>query len=284
MTTALSNASSEVAETPRMQCSNVTVRFGGVVALNSVSIAVPPATIVGLVGPNGAGKSTLFSVLSGLRRPSAGRVEFQGRDVTTWTAQRLARHGLARTFQHPEMFTGLTVREHIMLAHRVDTQPHRIWSDMWTGRGFRPADRAEIERTESLLDVLNLTELANRPVAGLSLGMTRLVELSRALAANPSVLLLDEPSSGLDAHETEQVVEVFKLAVERRGVSLLLVEHDVSMVLDLCSQVSVLDFGVMIASGPPEQVRTDPAVRAAYLGDEGPAGGGELDKKAEASR
>jgi branched-chain amino acid transport system ATP-binding protein len=284
MTKPTSDPTPEMGAAPRMQCSDVTVRFGGVVALNSVSIAVPPATIVGLVGPNGAGKSTLFSVLSGLRRPSAGRVEFQGRDVTTWTAQRRARHGLARTFQHPEMFTGLTVREHITLAHRVDTQPRRIWSDMWTGRGFRHADQAEIERTESLLDVLNLSELANRPVAGLSLGMTRLVELARALAANPSVLLLDEPSSGLDAQETEQVVEVFRLAVERRGVSLLLVEHDVSMVLDLCGQVDVLDFGVMIASGPPERIRTDAAVRAAYLGDEAPAGRDELDDMAEASR
>ena len=269
-------------DAPRMQCSDVTVRFGGVVALHSVSISVPPATIVGLVGPNGAGKSTLFSVLSGLRRPSTGRVEFNGRDVTTWTAQRRARHGLARTFQHPEMFTGLTVREHITLAHRVDTQPRRIWTDMWTGRGFRRADKEELERTASLLDVLDLTHLADRPVAGLSLGITRLVELARALAANPSVLLLDEPSSGLDAKETEQVVEVFKLAVERRGVSLLLVEHDVSMVLDLCSAVSVLDFGVMIAAGPPEQIRTDHAVRAAYLGNEDPGGTSELDDLAEA--
>jgi branched-chain amino acid transport system ATP-binding protein len=268
MTAPATTAETDLETGPRMECSEVTVRFGGVVALDNVSISIPPATIVGLVGPNGAGKSTLFSVLSGLRRPNHGRVRFQGEDITHATAQHRARMGLARTFQHPEMFSGLTVREHVMLAHRVRTQRPRIWTDMLTARGFRPADKEEVERVNQLLEALNLTEIANRPVAGLSLGMTRLVELARALAANPAVLLLDEPSSGLDARETEQVIEVFRLATERRGVSLLLVEHDVSMVLGLCSQVHVLDFGVMIAEGTPDQIRHDPAVRAAYLGEE----------------
>jgi branched-chain amino acid transport system ATP-binding protein len=251
-----------------MQCRDVTVRFGGVVAVNSVSLAIPPASIVGLVGPNGAGKSTLFSVLSGLSRPNAGEVEFNGKNVTRASAQRRARLGLARTFQHPEVFSGLTVREHIMLAHRISTRRSQIWSDMVTARGFRRADWEEVERVDGLLEGLNLSHVASRPVAALSLGMTRLVEIARALAANPTVLLLDEPSSGLDAQETAQVVEVFKLAVQRRGVSLLLVEHDMSIVLDLCDYVNVLDFGVKIASGTPDEIRADPAVRAAYLGGE----------------
>ena len=253
---------------PRMQCRDVTVRFGGVVAVNSVSLAIPSASIVGLVGPNGAGKSTLFSVLSGLARPNAGEVEFNGKSVTGVSAQRRARLGLARTFQHPEVFSGLTVREHIMLAHRISTQRSRIWSDIVTARGFRRPGQEEVERVDGLLEVLSLSRVAGQPVAALSLGMTRLVEIARALAANPTVLLLDEPSSGLDAQETAQVVEVFRLAVERRGVSLLLVEHDMSMVLDLCDYVNVLDFGVMIASGTPDEIRANPAVRAAYLGKE----------------
>jgi branched-chain amino acid transport system ATP-binding protein len=139
---------------------------------------------------------------------------------------------------------------------------------MLTGRGFRGTDRDEVERVDALLEVLQLTDVQNRPVAGLPLGITRLIELARALAGNPTVLLLDEPSSGLDARETEQVIEVFRLAVEQRGVSLLLVEHDVSMVLGLCSQVNVLDFGVLIASGSPDEVSNSAAVRAAYLGDD----------------
>jgi branched-chain amino acid transport system ATP-binding protein len=262
--------------TPRMRCEGVTVRFGGVVAVDSVSLDIPPASIVGLVGPNGAGKSTLFSVLSGLRRPHAGTVEFDGKDITGASAQHRARLGLARTFQHPEVFSGLTVREHVILAHRVSTRRSRIWSDMVTGRGFRPADADETERVSSLLDVLNLTRIADQPVAALSLGMTRLVEIARALAANPAVLLLDEPSSGLDGQETEQVIEVFRLAVERRGVSLLLVEHDMSMVLGLCHYVNVLDFGVKIAAGTPREIRSDPAVKAAYLGEEDPVEQGEV--------
>jgi branched-chain amino acid transport system ATP-binding protein len=251
-----------------MQCQDVTVRFGGVVAVNSVSLTIPPASIVGLVGPNGAGKSTLFSVLSGLRRPNAGTVEFDGKDITGASAQHRARLGLARTFQHPEVFSGLTVREHIILAHRVSTRRSRVWSDMVTARGFRRADQEETERVGTLLDALSLTPIADQPAAALSLGMTRLVEIARGLAANPAVLLLDEPSSGLDAQETARVAEIFRLAVERRGVSLLLVEHDMSMVLGLCDYVNVLDFGVKIASGTPDQVRADPAVRAAYLGEE----------------
>jgi branched-chain amino acid transport system ATP-binding protein len=259
---------------PRLRCQGVTVRFGGVVAVDAVSIDIPPAAIVGLVGPNGAGKSTLFSVLSGLRRPNAGTVEFDGKDITGASAQHRARLGLARTFQHPEVFGGLTVREHVILAHRVSTRRSRIWSDMITARGFRPADADETERVNSLLAGLHLTRIAEQPVAALSLGMTRLVEIARALAANPAVLLLDEPSSGLDAQETDQIVEVFRLAVQRRGVSLLLVEHDMSMVLGLCDHVNVLDFGVKIAAGTPGEIRANPAVKAAYLGEEDPAGHG----------
>lgn len=253
---------------PRLECRDVTVRFGGVVALSSVSLSVPPAAIIGLVGPNGAGKSTLFSVLSGLHRPNEGQVLFEGGDITRTTAARRARLGLARTFQHPEMFAGLTTREHIQIAHRVSTSRSRIWTDVATGRGFRPADRPEIEAVDALLDALHLTEIADRPVAGLPLGMTRLVEIARALATNPKVLLFDEPSSGLDAEETEQVARVLERAVERRGVSLLLVEHDVAMVLGLCRYIYVLDFGVKIGEGTPDEIRANPAVRAAYLGDE----------------
>jgi branched-chain amino acid transport system ATP-binding protein len=273
-------------QAPRLECRDVTVRFGGVVALNSVSLSVPPASIVGLVGPNGAGKSTLFSVVSGLHRPNDGQVLFEGRDITRTAAARRARLGLARTFQHPEMFAGLTTREHIQIAHRVSTSRSRIWTDVATGRGFRPADRPEIEAVDALLDALHLTEIADRPVAGLPLGMTRLVEIARALATNPKVLLFDEPSSGLDVEETEQVARVLERAVERRGVSLLLVEHDVAMVLGLCRYIYVLDFGVKIGEGTPDEIRANPAVRAAYLGDEKvasvaePGGSGEPEEAA----
>jgi branched-chain amino acid transport system ATP-binding protein len=267
-TGSMSVPASAVSTAACLECRDVTVRFGGVVALNSVSLSVPPAAIVGLVGPNGAGKTTLFSVLSGLRRPDEGRVMLHGADITRAPAARRARLGLARTFQHPEVFAGLTTREHLQLAHRISTKRSRIWTDMLTGRGFLRADPEETERVDALLEALNLTAIADRPVAGLPLGMTRLVEIARALALRPTALLLDEPSSGLDAGETDQVMRVLSLAVERSGVSLLLVEHDVGTVLSMCGYVYVLDFGVQIGEGIPDDIRRDPVVRAAYLGEE----------------
>jgi branched-chain amino acid transport system ATP-binding protein len=145
------SAGATAAARPRLQCQDVAVRFGGVVAVGSVSLVIPPASIVGLIGPNGAGKSTLFSVLSGLRRPNGGTVQFEGTDITRASVQHRARLGLARTFQHPEIFSGLTVREHVILADRVSTRRTRIWSDMVTARGFRRADAEEGERVNTLL-------------------------------------------------------------------------------------------------------------------------------------
>lgn len=257
------------ANTPaRLAAADVTVRFGGLVALNKVGISVPPATIVGLVGPNGAGKSTLFSVLSGLRRPDEGTVWMDGDDITTATPQKRAGRGLARTFQHPELFQGLTVREHLVLAHRVRHTPRRIFGDIVTFGGFRPAPKSENDAVDSLLEELGITEIAYRPALGLPLGQARLVEIGRALARDPSVLLLDEASSGLDAAETAALVPVMRRLVEERGVSLLVVEHDVELVLNLCSQVTVLDFGMCIADGTPDEIRKNDAVRAAYLGED----------------
>jgi branched-chain amino acid transport system ATP-binding protein len=257
-----------MASPDRLAATGVTVRFGGLVALNEVSIAVPPATIVGLVGPNGAGKSTLFSVLSGLLRPASGTVTMNGDDVTGASPQSRAGRGLARTFQHPELFQGLTVREHLVLAHRVRHTPGRILGDLFTFGGFRRCPKDETVRVNALVDDLQLGDIANRPAIGLPLGQARLLEIGRALAREPSVLLLDEASSGLDAQETADLVPVLRRLVDERGVSLLVVEHDVELVLSLCARVVVLDFGVRIADGTPEEIRGDAAVRAAYLGEE----------------
>jgi ABC-type branched-subunit amino acid transport system ATPase component len=246
----------------------VSVRFGGLRALSNVSIEVPPATIVGLVGPNGAGKSTLFGVLSGLQRPNTGQVVLAGEDVTRASPQARAKRGLARTFQQPELFMGLTVREHLVLAYRVRHARSRLWKDMFLAGSLRRPDKEEQARVDGLLDLLLLTPFANQLADSLPLGTSRLVEVGRALAVGPTVILLDEPLAGLDAHEAERLAAALKRTVEEEKVALLLVEHDVGMVLSLSSHIYVLDFGSLIAQGPPEQVRTDPAVRAAYLGDE----------------
>ncbi|MGH3222895.1 MAG: ABC transporter ATP-binding protein [Streptosporangiaceae bacterium] len=262
-------AAGQTTEQYRLSAEDVVVRFGGVVACNGVSLGVPPRSTVGLIGPNGAGKSTLFSVLSGLRRPTAGRVYLDGKDVTEATPQARVRQGLGRTFQHPEVFAEMSVREHLVVADRVREGTRRIWTDLLTGRGlFSPKNPGEDERVGSLIDSLGLGGVAHASVGSLPLGMLRLVELGRALAAEPSVLLLDEPSSGLDTGETADVVHVLRQMVAEHGVSLLLVEHDVALVMDLCDYIYVLDFGSLIAQGKPADIRRDPAVRSAYLGTE----------------
>jgi ABC-type branched-subunit amino acid transport system ATPase component len=268
MTASGDRRSDEVASPPVLKADDITVRFGGITALADVSLSVPPTTIVGLVGPNGAGKSTMFAALSGLLRPNRGRIYLCGRDVTDSTPQARARLGLARTFQQVELFLGLTVQEHLILAHRVRYARKRLWADLIDWRAWRPPDPAEVEHVETLLDMLGLTDVAREPVAGLPLGVARRVEMGRALARSPSVLLLDEPFSGLDARETEQVLAGLVRTVKEHDVSLLLVEHDVAVVLGVSATVYVLDFGMLIATGPPEHIRTNAAVRTAYLGVE----------------
>jgi branched-chain amino acid transport system ATP-binding protein len=259
--------------TPVLEARQVVVRFGGLTALSGVDIVVPPASLIGLVGPNGAGKSTLFAVCSGLLKPTSGRVYLAGKDMTSATPQARARLGLARTFQQPEMFTGLSVRQHLTLAYRVRHNRGRLWKDMFTAASLRKPDLEEEERVQTLLDLLSLTTLADSLVDTLPLGTTRLVEVGRALASGPSVMLLDEPLSGLDANEAARLADVLRRTVKDEGISLLLVEHDVAMVLSLCSRIFVLDFGQLIAEGSPDFVRNDPAVKVAYLGEDP---GGEL--------
>jgi branched-chain amino acid transport system ATP-binding protein len=272
MTSALPATETEpvgaASDQPILSATGVTVRFGGLTALSDVRITVPPASIVGLVGPNGAGKSTLFSVLSGLLRPNAGSVSLSGRDVTHARPQARARLGLARTFQHPELFAGLTVREHLVLGHRVRHARRRLWTDLVDGRAWRNAGEQENSRVDALMELLGITALARRDVSSLPLGLSRLVEVGRALATGPKVVLLDEPSSGLDAVETDRLSAALLRVQDLGGVSFLLVEHDVAMVLGLSESVFVLDFGSLIATGTPEEIRVDPAVKAAYLGDE----------------
>jgi ABC-type branched-subunit amino acid transport system ATPase component len=243
------------------------VRFGGLTALDNVHIAVAPGTVTGLVGPNGAGKTTLFAVLSGLLR-AVGTVELNGQDVSAASPEARARRGLARTFQQPELFRGLTVREHLVVAYRSRHSPSRTWSDAFTAGALRGPGPQEEDRVDSLLEMLLLTDVAHSAVGSLPLGTSRLVEAGRALATSPSTLLLDEPLSGLDSYEVDRLASALRRIVAEEGTGMLLVEHDVAMVLNLCQEIYVLDFGELIAQGPPERIRADPQVRAAYLGAE----------------
>jgi ABC-type branched-subunit amino acid transport system ATPase component len=242
-----------------LHADGVSVRFGGNEALRSVDLDARTGTVTGLIGPNGAGKTTLFNVLCGLQKPVTGRVRFHGDDVTGLAPHRRARLGLARTFQRLETFTLLSVRENVLAGAEFRRR--------WAGGDDRPADTAD-----RLLEQLGLSDVAGERVDTLPTGRARLVELARALAARPDMLLLDEPSSGLDERETAELGRVLQDVVSD-GPGILLVEHDMALVMAICETISVLDFGAVIATGTPAEIRADPLVQEAYLGEGAPQEG-----------
>ena len=230
----------------------MSVRFGGNVALDDASLTADAGCITGLIGPNGAGKTTLFNVVTGLLPPTAGSVAIDGSDITRLNPHKRARRGLARTFQRLELFTMLTVRENIRVAADI----YRKWSH----------DKEDpAARTDAIIGRIGLRATADVRVTALPTGQGRLVELGRALACKPSVLLLDEPASGQDDSETEQFARLLRELAEE-GVAVVLVEHDVRLVMAVCDVISVLDFGRMIAKGTPAEIQSDEAVLTAYLG------------------
>jgi branched-chain amino acid transport system ATP-binding protein len=235
-----------------LEVDGATVRFGGNVALDAVDLAAEPGVVTGLIGPNGAGKTTLFNVITGLLPPNQGRVRLAGKDVTRTSPTRRARRGLARTFQRLELFSLLSVRENI-----------RVAADVRKGWSHDKEDPAEV--VEAIIERVGLTRVADARVDSLPTGQCRLVELGRCLATKPQVLLLDEPASGQDENETVEFARLLR-ALAADGVAVVLVEHDVALVMDVCTTVHVLDFGRIIATGTPAEIQTDEAVLAAYLG------------------
>jgi branched-chain amino acid transport system ATP-binding protein len=236
-----------------LEVDGVTVRFGGHLALDDVRLAAEPGAITGLIGPNGAGKTTLFNVITGLLTPQRGEVRLDGVAITRLAPYRRARLGLARTFQRLELFTLLTVRENVELAASGRRSERRA-----AGAG----GRADVD---GILGLVGLADVADVRADELPTGKARLVELARALATRPRLLLLDEPASGQDDRETDAFREVL-LDVAGRGIGVVLVEHDVALVMRTCQSVHVLDFGSILAAGTPAEVQNDPAVRDAYLG------------------
>ncbi|MHB8680630.1 MAG: ABC transporter ATP-binding protein [Acidimicrobiales bacterium] len=243
----------------RLATRKISVRFGGLHALDDVDLDVPAGEITGLIGPNGAGKTTLFNVLCGLIKPVSGRVWLDGSDITGWATHRRGRAGLARTFQRLELFARMSVEDNLVAAWESS---HR---GAIVGRGRNERKR----RVAEVIDLLGLRPIAGRVAGELPTGLGRMVELGRALCTDPKVLLLDEPSSGLDLGETNRFSEVIRSVVGagEHNLAILLVEHDMALVMEVCNSITVLDFGRRIAQGTPAEIRGDPAVKAAYLGD-----------------
>ena len=236
-----------------LECRGVSVRFGGHLAVDAVDIDVEAGAITGLIGPNGAGKTTTFNVITGLQEPVEGSVRLDGHDITHLPAHKRARMGLARTFQRLEVFGSLSAYDNILTAAEI----RRSWS------GDRDLDpRAETDR---ILELVGIRQVAGERVDSMPTGLARLVELGRALATRPAVLLLDEPASGQDESETDEFADLL-LRLTHDGTAILLVEHDVHLVMKVCSLIHVLDFGKILAVGTPEEIQTDQAVLDAYLG------------------
>jgi branched-chain amino acid transport system ATP-binding protein len=238
-----------------LEVRDVRVAFGGIIAVDDCSLELDAGRVQGLIGPNGAGKTTTFNVVTGLQAPTSGSVWLDGEDLTTVAPHERARRGLARTFQRLEVFGSLSVRDNVQVALEI----REGWGSESGGSTRHAAER--------LLDRVGIRSFADQPADAVPTGIARLTELARALAIAPRALLLDEPSSGLNEEETHALGELLiRLADE--GVAVLMVEHDVDLVMRTCSWIDVLDFGRIIASGPPEQIREDPDVQAAYLGAE----------------
>ena len=246
---------------------DITVRFGGLTAVDGLSLDVHAGEVVGLIGPNGAGKTVTFNVATGLQRPASGRVHLAGEEVTDWPTHARARHGIGRTFQVVQLVEDLSVLDNVALAgHRF------TYAGMLADALRLPARRQALEeareRAWGVCQLLGITSLLDRPVATLPIGQARLVELARALALQPRLLLLDEPASGLDSTETDELLDLLRRILDVTGCGVLLVEHDMDVIGSLCDHVAVMDLGRLIASGSPDEVRADPQVRTSYLGAE----------------
>jgi branched-chain amino acid transport system ATP-binding protein len=242
----------------------VSKTFSGVMALESVDIDVEQGERVGLIGPNGAGKTTFFNCILGTLAPNNGTIEFNGTDLSGLRVHERARLGIGRTFQRIELFPDSTVRDHLVIADRVQNGTRQWWRDLMLRGRPRPD---EMVRTDEMLEMLALRDLANEPVERLSLGQGRLVEVGRALMTQPRLLLLDEPSSGLDRVETAALAATLREVQQDRGFAILLVEHDVELVASFTTRSYLLDFGRMLVSGATAAVMASTEMRQAYLGD-----------------
>lgn len=258
---------------PLLEVRDLSRRFGGVLALDRVSFAVQPGEIFGLIGPNGAGKTTLFNLISGVTTPTSGAVLWRGKPITGQPPHRLNRLGLARTFQNLRLFDGLSVLENLLVALQRHPRSSAA-GGLLNSTGHRRAEGQRLKTAWQLLEELGLMALAERQAGTLAYGDRRRLEMARALATGPDLLLLDEPAAGLNPAEKNQLCQLIGHLRQRHQLTVMIIEHHVPLLMSLCDRISVLDFGVCIALGTPDEVRRDPQVIDAYLGTGSGSGSG----------
>ncbi|MBQ9856126.1 MAG: ABC transporter ATP-binding protein [Clostridia bacterium] len=250
---------------PVLETSHLGIEFGGLKAVDDVNLAVGPTEICGLIGPNGAGKTTVFNLLTKVYQPTHGTILLNGKDTSGITTEQANRMGIARTFQNIRLFSNMTVEENVTIGLHNQIK-YNLFTGMFRLPGYWKAERAQHKRAMELLDIFDMTSLASAKAGSLPYGAQRRLEIVRALATNPSLLLLDEPAAGMNPHETEELMSNITKIRDQFQIAIMLIEHDMNLVMGICEGICVLNYGRVIAKGTPDEIQSNPAVIEAYLG------------------